>query len=56
MLSRTLLRSSFAAKKGLTNPVNMRVFSSGANVGLGDAQDLFKVNYTEEFDQGLTED
>jgi hypothetical protein len=29
-----------------------RYFSS--NVGIGDMPDVFKVNYTEEFDQGLT--
>ena len=29
-----------------------RVFSS--DISLGDAPDVLKVNYTEEFDQGLT--
>jgi len=31
----------------------VRAFSQ-KDVGLGDMGDMFKVNYTEEFDQGLT--
>ena len=33
-----------------------RVFSSPNGVGIADAPDVFKVNYTEEFDQGLTDE
>ena len=35
--------------------VNKRFFTS-PEVGIADMPDVFKVNYTEEFDQGLTED
>jgi succinate dehydrogenase (ubiquinone) iron-sulfur subunit len=35
--------------------LNAKRFSS-AEVGIGDMSDVFKVNYTEEFDQGLTEE
>lgn len=29
---------------------------STSNLGIGDMPDVLKVNYTEEFDQGLTEE
>lgn len=42
----------------MINNNNNKMFSSGNkqdNVGFADIPDVFKVNYTEEFDQGLTE-
>jgi hypothetical protein len=33
---------------------SVRVFSS--DLGIGDAGDILKVNYTEEFEQGLTDE
>ena len=42
------------AAKLMASPTGYRVFSN--NVGIADAPDVFKVNYTEEFDQGLTDE
>ena len=52
MLSRNIFKAMRA-----TNQMNMsrRVFST-TDVGIADMPDVFKVNYTEEFDQGLTEE
>ena len=33
----------------------LRVFST-SSIGIADAPDVFKVNYTEEFDQGLKDE
>ena len=33
-----------------------RAFSTPTDVGITDMPDVFKVNYTEEFDQGLTDE
>lgn len=61
MLSRTLFRATTSLRAGTTMKLNAmapltqkRVFSS--DVGLADMPDVFKVNYTEEFDQGLTDE
>ena len=51
MLSRILGRKTLSA----INPVHcLRAFST-TDVGFGDAGDMLKVHYTEEFDQGLTD-
>lgn len=44
---------------GMASQPAMRIFSSlgsqtAANTGLGDVGEIFKANYTVEFDQGLT--
>ena len=58
MLSRNLFRATSMMKanafKGFTPMRNMRMFST--SLGMGDMPDVLKVNYTEEFDQGLTEE
>lgn len=60
MLSRNIFRANnlmrFNKMQAATmNPRFMpKAFSS--NVGVTDMPDVFKVNYTEEFDQGLTEE
>lgn len=58
MLSRNLLRATNIMRQSTLRgmmPMNqMRMFSN--EVGFGDMPDVFKVNYTEEFDQGLSED
>jgi len=41
-------------KKNILSPIATRKFSS--EVGLADMPDVFKVHYTEEFDQGLSAD
>ena len=53
MLSRNMMRVSQMLKS--RSIVNPRLFSTGG-VGVADMPDVFKVNYTEEFDQGLTEE
>ena len=59
MLSRQILRASnvMRAKALQASHVNPRFMQKGfsSNVGITDMPDVFKVNYTEEFDQGLTE-
>jgi len=40
----------------MNSNIAMRVFSAQNSVGIADAPDVFKVNYTEEFDQGLTDE
>lgn len=60
MLSRTLLRNTkfgFYNANIMRNNLlrqQMRVFSN--DVGISDVGDVLKVNYTEEFDQGLTDE
>ena len=56
MLSRNIFRASMMMKQNAFtrfNTVPRRVFSS-VDLGMGDMTDITKVNYTEEFDQGLT--
>merc|ERR1712127_663509 len=55
MLTRTVInKTRLLQKVGSFNMIrnSARVFSS--DIGIGDAGDVLKVNYTEEFDQGLT--
>ena len=60
MLTRNFFRANNLMKANVMkaaqfNPRFMpKSFSS--DVGISDMPDVFKVNYTEEFDQGLTED
>ena len=58
MLSRNLFRAANLVKantfRGFTPMKNMRMFST--ELGFGDMPDVMKVNYTEEFDQGLSEE
>jgi succinate dehydrogenase (ubiquinone) iron-sulfur subunit len=58
MKSAALFNTKYAALRAaqprLPYVHQKRIFSS--DVGLADAPDVFKVNYTEEFDQGLTEE
>ena len=51
MLSRLLSKQTTS----LLAKTSLRSFSN-ANVGLGDIGDVTKVHYTEEFDQGLTDE
>ena len=51
MLSRIISKNSTLHS---LNRLGAKAFSS--QVGLGDISDVTKVHYTEEFDQGLTED
>ena len=55
MLTRTVInKTKLIQQLGSFNMIrnSARVFSS--DLGIGDAGDVLKVNYTEEFDQGLT--
>jgi hypothetical protein len=58
MLSRTIFKSNrlFNANAMKYNMLRTpaRVFSS--DVGFGDVGDVLKVDYTEEFDQGLSDE
>jgi len=54
MLSRNMFRA-FRAQNQLRMMNPKRVFST-TEVGIADMPDVFKVNYTEEFDQGLTDE
>jgi len=58
MLSRNIFRATNMMKantfRGFTPMRQMRMFST--ELGLGDMPDVLKVNYTEEFDQGLTQE
>jgi len=60
MLSRNIFRASnFMRSSALLNAkINPRFLQKGfsTNVGITDMPDVFKVNYTEEFDQGLTQE
>ena len=52
MFTRSILKKSFMQRTSWINAYRMH-----SNViSLADAKDLMKVNYTEEFDQGLTEE
>lgn len=53
MLSRNIFKA-LRAKNQLQMLSSRRVFST-SEVGIADMPDVFKVNYTEEFDQGLTD-
>ena len=56
MLSRNIFRASMMMKQNAFGRVGVlpkRVFS--VDLGMGDMTDITKVNYTEEYDQGLTE-
>ena len=56
MLSRNIFRAANIIKansfRGITPCRQLRMFST--ELGLGDMPDVLKVNYTEEFDQGLS--
>ena len=52
MFTKTLLSKTLARRS--LNFTSQRIFSQ--TLGLGDVPDILKVNYTEEFDQGLTEE
>ena len=59
MLSRNIFKASMMMKQNAyatsrVGVLSKRVFS--ADLGLGDIPDITKVNYTEEFDQGLTDE
>ena len=60
MLSRNIFRSSNIMRANALHAAKMnprfipKAFSS--SVGITDMPDVFKVNYTEEFDQGLSEE
>lgn len=55
MLSRNMLKAVRASNQFNQFNMSRRVFST-TEVGIADMPDVFKVNYTEEFDQGLTDE
>ena len=54
MLTRNIFKA-FRAQNQMKNLASRRAFST-KDVGIADMGDVFKVNYTEEFDQGLTDE
>ena len=54
MLTRNVFKA-LRAQNQMRSLASRRVFST-TDVGIADMPDVFKVNYTEEFDQGLTEE
>ena len=55
MLTRTVIRQTkLIQKMGSFNMIRNSARAFSADIGIGDAGDVLKVNYTEEFDQGLS--